>query len=133
VADAVEKIGAEGVVSVEEAKATETTLEVVEGMQFDRGYLSPYFVTEPERMECVHDDPFILLSERKIGVMKDLVPVLEHVVHPDARRSPRKSSGDLARALVPRRGDPAQRARHARTAARHHLAHRHATQQATDM
>jgi chaperonin GroEL len=80
VADAVEKIGAEGVVSVEEAKATETALEIVEGMQFDRGYLSPYFVTDPERMECVLDDPFILLSDRKIGVMKDLVPILEHVV-----------------------------------------------------
>jgi chaperonin GroEL len=65
VADAVEKIGTEGVVSVEEAKTTETSLEVVEGMQFDRGYLSPYFVTDPEKMEAALDDPFILLYEKK--------------------------------------------------------------------
>jgi chaperonin GroEL len=80
VADAVEKVGSEGVISVEEAKATETTLDVVEGMQFDRGYLSPYFVTDAERMECVLQDPFILLHEKKIGTMKDLLPLLEHVV-----------------------------------------------------
>jgi chaperonin GroEL len=80
VAEAMEKVGAEGVVSVEEAKATETALEVVEGMQFDRGYLSPYFVTDPERMECALEDPFILLSDKKIAVMKDLIGVLEQVV-----------------------------------------------------
>jgi chaperonin GroEL len=79
VAEAVEKVGAEGVVSVEEAKGTETTLETVEGMQFDRGWLSPYFVTDPEKMEAVLDDPVILLHERKISVMKDLLPVLEQV------------------------------------------------------
>jgi chaperonin GroEL len=80
VADAVESVGAEGVVSVEEAKGTETALEVVQGMQIDRGYLSPYFVTDPERMECVLEEPFVLVHDRRIGVMKDLIPVLEHVV-----------------------------------------------------
>jgi chaperonin GroEL len=79
VADAVERVGTEGVVSVEEAKATETVLEVVEGMQFDRGYLSPYFITDPEKMEAALDDPFILLYEKKINSMKDLLPVLEQV------------------------------------------------------
>jgi chaperonin GroEL len=79
VADAMEKVGNEGVITVEESKTTETQLEVVEGLQFDRGYLSPYFVTDPEKMEAVLDEPFILLTDRKIGVMKDLLPILEQV------------------------------------------------------
>ena len=79
VADAMEKVGGEGVISVEESKTTETQLEVVEGLQFDRGYLSPYFITDPEKMEAVLEDPFILLTDRKIGVMKDLLPILEQV------------------------------------------------------
>jgi chaperonin GroEL len=80
VADAVERVGADGVVSVEEAKTTQTALEVVEGMQFDRGYASPYFVTDAERMECVLDNPLILLHDRRITSMKDLLPLLESVV-----------------------------------------------------
>ena len=79
IADAMEKVGKDGVITVEEAKTLDTTLDVVEGMQFDRGYLSPYFVTDPERMEVVLDNPFILIHERKIGAMKDLLPVLELV------------------------------------------------------
>jgi chaperonin GroEL len=79
VADAVEKVGQEGVITVEEAKTTETAVEVVEGMQFDRGYLSPYFVTDPEKMEAVLDDPLILLHEKKISSLKDLLPLLEQV------------------------------------------------------
>lgn len=77
VADAMEKVGREGVVSVEEAKGTETALEVVEGMQFDRGFASPYFVTEPEKMEAVLEDPLILLYEKKISNLKDLISLLE--------------------------------------------------------
>ena len=79
VADAMEKVGGEGVISVEESKTIETTLEVVEGMQFDRGFLSPYFITDPERMEAVLEDPYILLSDRKIGVLRDMIPLLEQV------------------------------------------------------
>jgi chaperonin GroEL len=78
-AEAMEKVGKEGVITVEEAKSMETTLDVVEGMQFDRGYLSPYFVTDAERMEVVLDDPFILVNEKKLSNMKDLLPVLEQV------------------------------------------------------
>ena len=79
VAQAVEKIGPEGVITVEEAKTTETSLEVVEGMQFDRGYISPYFVTDPAKMEAVLEEPLILLHDRKIATMKDLLPLLEQV------------------------------------------------------
>ncbi len=79
IADAMEKVGKDGVITVEEAKGLETTLETVDGMQFDRGYLSPYFVTDPEKMEAVLDDPYILIHDKKIGAMKDLLPVLEKV------------------------------------------------------
>ncbi|MCX7927701.1 MAG: chaperonin GroEL [Candidatus Omnitrophica bacterium] len=78
-ADAMEKVGKDGVVTVEEAKSMATTLEVVEGMQFDQGYLSPYFVTDPDRMECVLEDPYILIHEKKISSVKELIPVLEKV------------------------------------------------------
>src|SRR5467141_2996429 len=79
IAEAMNKVGKEGVITVEEAKGLETTLDVVEGMQFDRGYLSPYFVTDPERMEAVLEDPYILIHEKKISAMKDMLPLLEQV------------------------------------------------------
>ncbi len=79
IADAMEKVGKDGVITVEEARGLETTLETVEGMQFDRGYLSPYFVTDPERMEAVLEDPMILVHDKKISSMKDLLPILEKV------------------------------------------------------
>ncbi|QHO75629.1 chaperonin GroEL [Bradyrhizobium sp. CCBAU 051011] len=79
VADAIEKVGGDGVISVEESKTTETTLDVVEGMKFDRGFISPYFVTDAERMEAVLEDPFVLLCDTKIGALPDLIPVLEQV------------------------------------------------------
>ena len=79
IAEAMEKVGKEGVITVEEAKAMETTLEIVEGMQFDRGYLSPYFVTDAEKMEARMEEPYILLHEKKISIMKDLLPILEQI------------------------------------------------------
>src|SRR2546427_3312214 len=79
ISKAMDKVGKEGVITVEEAKGLETTLEVVEGMEFDRGYLSPYFVTDPERMEVVLENPYILIHEKKISNLKDLLPVLERV------------------------------------------------------
>lgn len=79
IAEAMDKVGKDGVITIEESKGTETTVEFVEGLQFDRGYLSPYFVTDPERMECVLEDPFILIHEKKISSAMDLVPLLERV------------------------------------------------------
>ena len=98
-----EKVGKDGVITVEEAKTMETSLEVVEGMQFDRGYLSPYFVTDPERMEVVLENPVILIHEKKISSMKDLLPLLEQVARAgrplaDHRRGRRRrGAGDAGR------------------------------------
>ena len=84
IAEAMEKVGKDGVITVEEARSMETTLEVVEGMQFDRGYLSPYFVTDPERMEVVLENPYILIHEKKVSTMKDLLPILEKIAQQGA-------------------------------------------------
>ena len=98
-----EKVGKDGVVTVEEAKSMKTELEFVEGMQFDRGYLSPYFVTNPDRMEAVLEDPLILIHEKKISTMRDLIPLLEQVAREGrvaadhCRGSRRRSAGDAGR------------------------------------
>jgi chaperonin GroEL len=80
IAEAMSKVKKEGVITIEQAKGTETYVDVVEGMQFDRGYISPYFVTDTEKMEAVYENPFILIHDKKISVMKDLLPILEKVV-----------------------------------------------------
>src|SRR5258708_33457022 len=79
IAEAMKKVGKDGVITVEESKTMTTELATVDGMQFDRGYLSPYFVSDPERMECVLEDPYILIHEKKIGSMKDVLPILEQI------------------------------------------------------
>lgn len=79
IAEAMDKVGKDGVITVEEAKSMATTLDIVEGMQFDRGYISPYFITDPERMQCVLDDAFMLIHDKKISSMKDLLPILEQI------------------------------------------------------
>ncbi|MBC7238404.1 MAG: chaperonin GroEL, partial [Chloroflexi bacterium] len=84
IADAMEKVGKDGVITIEESKGLETTVEVVEGMQFDKGYISPYMVTDPERMEAVLEDPYILIHEKKLSSATDLIPLLEKVA--SARR-----------------------------------------------
>src|SRR5439155_6974197 len=79
IAEAMQKVGKDGVITVEESKTMVTELQTVDGMQFDRGYLSPYFISDPDRMECVLEDPYILIHEKKISNMKDLLPLLEQI------------------------------------------------------
>jgi hypothetical protein len=108
IADAMEKVGKDGVITVEEAKGLETTLEVVEGMQFDRGYLSPYFVTDAERMEAVLENATILIFEKKISNMKDLLPILEKVAQ-QGKPAPHHRRGHRGRGPGHPRGQQAPR------------------------
>ena len=136
IAEAMEKVGKDGVITVEEAKGLETTLETVDGMQFDRGYLSPYFVTDPEKMEAVLDDPYILIHDKKISAMKELLPVLEKVAQsgqaaPDHRGGRRgRGAGHAGGQQAPRhaqgrgRQGPGLRRPPQGNAARHRGAHR---------
>jgi len=112
IADAMEKVGKEGVITVEEAKSMETTLNVVEGMQFDRGYISPYFVTDSDRMETVLEDPYILISEKKLTVMKDLVPLLEQIARAGKPLLIIAEDVDGAAPEYPALGDPSRAAHH---------------------
>src|SRR5437879_6597359 len=80
IAEAMDKVGKDGVITIEESKGIETTVEVVEGMQFDRGYISPYMITDADKMEAVLEDPYILLTEKKISAVKDIVPIMEKVI-----------------------------------------------------
>ena len=111
IAEAMGKVGKEGVITVEEAKSMETTLDIVEGMQFDKGYISPYFVTNPEKMEAVLDEPVILINEKKISSMKDLLPILEQVAKMGRtpsyhlRRRRRRSPGNPRRQQAERHAE----------------------------
>ncbi len=111
IAEAMKKVGKDGVITVEESKTMATELQTVEGMQFDRGYLSPYFISDPERMECVLEDPYILIHEKKISNMKDLLPVLEQIARSrqaaagDRRGSGRRSAGHPGRQQAARHAE----------------------------
>ena len=116
IAEAMEKVGKDGVITVEEAKSLETSLEIVEGMQIDRGYLSAYFITDPARMECILEDAYILIHEKKISSMNDLLPLLEQVAK---LGKPLLIPGARPRPLHALRPEPSARAHRARLAARH--------------
>src|SRR5436309_2968161 len=104
IADAMDKVGKDGVITVEESKGIETTVEVVEGMMFDKGYVSPYFVTDPEKMEAVLEDPFILITDKKISAIKDLLPVLEKIAQ-EVRGGGQAGRAQRDRAQIPQDSD----------------------------
>src|SRR5206468_2888600 len=102
IADAMDKVGKDGTITVEEAKSIETTLDVVEGMQFDKGYLSPYFVTNAEAMEVMLENPYILIHEKKISSLKDMLPLLEKVAKASSPKSRAALTRFVARSKRPR-------------------------------